>query len=162
MSELAELLERFRRGPEYIAVAITGAAGSEVDFAPEGKWSVRQIVAHVADAEIVSAMRFRQVIAEDNPALPVYDQDAWAARLDYAKKKPSQSLDLFRRIRSDNYDLLKELPPEAFDRFGTHSKMGQLTLRKLLEMYTDHAEAHARQLKEIRAAFKEAKAKAAQ
>ena len=96
MSELAELLERFRRGPEILAAAMTGAAGSEVDFAQEGKWSVRQITAHVADSELAGAMRMRQIIAEDNPTLQGYDQTLWATRLDYAKRKPSQSLDKFR------------------------------------------------------------------
>ena len=52
MSELAELLERFRRGAELLAVATTGAAGPELDFKPgENKWSVRQIACHLADAE---------------------------------------------------------------------------------------------------------------
>lgn len=162
MSDLKGLLERFRRGPEILAVAITGAAGSEVDFAPEGKWSVRQIVAHVSDAEIVGAMRFRQIVAEDNPTFQAYDQNAWTARLDYSKRKPSQSLETFRRIRAENFELLKDLPAEAFDRRGTHSERGSITLHDLLQMYADHPESHANQIRALRAAFKEAKARAAQ
>ena len=67
MSNLAETLERLRRGPELLAMVLTGVYGDETDFtlAP-GKWSIRQIVAHLADAELVGAQRFRQVIAEDN------------------------------------------------------------------------------------------------
>src|SRR5947209_14809392 len=109
MSEIAELLERFRRGPEILAAALTGAAGSEVDFAAEGEWSVRQIMAHLADAEIVGAMRFRQVIAENEPKLQAYDQEAWANHLDYPNRKPSHSLETFRRIRSENYELMAGL-----------------------------------------------------
>ena len=83
MSELANLLERFRRGAELVAVATTGAAGPVLDFHPaEGKWGVRTIVCHLADSETVLAMRLRQVIAEDNPLMPAMDQDAWASRLD--------------------------------------------------------------------------------
>ena len=68
MSNLAETLERFRRGPEFLAMVLTGVYGDEMDFTPApGKWSIRQIVAHVADSELVGAQRFRQVIAEDNP-----------------------------------------------------------------------------------------------
>src|SRR5437879_3230354 len=123
MSELADLLERFRRGPEVLAVALTGAAGEEVDFAPApGKWTIRQIVRHVADSEISGAQRFRQVLAEDNPTLIGYDQDAWVRNLDYEKRKPAQSLEHFRRLRADNHELLRDLPESAFERSGMHSE----------------------------------------
>jgi hypothetical protein len=111
MSDLPALLERFRRGPEVLAMVLTGVFGEEEDFVPApGKWSARQIIAHLADAELVGAHRMRQVIAEDNPTLIAYDQDAWTRNLDYARRKPKQSLEAFRRIRAENYELLKELP----------------------------------------------------
>jgi len=158
MSEIEQLLERFRRGPELVAVALIGAAGSELDYTPQpGAWSVRQIMAHLADSETVAAYRLRLVIAEDNPVIMAYDQDAWAARLDYARRKPSQALESFRRTRTENYELLKGLPPEAFERTANHSERGRLTLLDLVHTYADHAEAHARQLRETRAAFKRAK-----
>src|ERR1700677_556846 len=120
MSELADLLERFRRGPELLAVATTGAAGSELDFkSGEGKWSVRQIACHLADGEAVSCMRIRKLIAEEKPALASYDGNAWASGLDYEKRKISQALDMFRMLRSGNYELLKEQPAETFERTGT-------------------------------------------
>ena len=161
MSEVAELLERFRRGPEILAAALTGAAGSEVDFAPEGKWSVRQIMAHLADAEVVGAMRFRQVIAENDPKLQAYDQEAWANQLDYAKRKPSQSLETFRRTRSENYELLAGMPEDVFARRGLHSERGPISLLELVRLYADHAEKHGQQARAVRAAFRDAKAKAA-
>src|SRR5947199_6805608 len=160
MSEIPALLERFRRGPELLAVVLTGVFGEEEDFvtAP-GKWSVRQIVAHLADAELVGAHRMRQVIAEDNPTLIAFDQDAWTRNLDYARRKPKQSLESFRRIRAENYELLKELPESAFERTGNHSENGPMTLRSLLEGFAQHAESHARQLQEIREEYKNAKGK---
>ncbi|MBZ5624659.1 MAG: DinB family protein [Acidobacteriia bacterium] len=160
MSDIPALLERFRRGPELLAVVLTGVFGEEEDFvrAP-GKWSVRQIVAHLADAEMVGAHRLRQVIAEDNPTLIAYNQDAWTANLDYARRKPKQSLEAFRRIRAENYELLKGLPDSAFERAGNHTENGRMTLRQLLEGYAGHAESHARQLQEIREEYKKAKGK---
>jgi hypothetical protein len=159
MSEIPALLERYRRGAELLAVVLTGVFGEEEDYAPApGKWSVRQIVAHLADAEMVGAHRFRQVIAEDNPTLIAYNQDAWTANLDYARRKPKQSLETFRRIRAENYELLKGLPEPAFERAGNHSENGRMTLRQLLEGYAGHAESHARQLQEIREAYKQRKA----
>lgn len=159
MSEIPDLLERLRRGAELVAVSITGAAGSEVDYVPEpGKWSIRQIVAHLADSEIVATMRVRQLIAEENPRLEAWDQNAWATNLDYARRKPSQSLETFRRIRGENYELLKDLPAAAFDRAGQHSQRGQITLRQLLQLIAEHAENHAAQLRARRAEFKNFKA----
>jgi hypothetical protein len=160
MSNLAETMERFRRGPELLAVVLTGVYGEETDFttAPD-KWSIRQLVAHLADAEMVQAQRFRQVIAEDNPSLGAFDQDAWARNLDYARKQPKQSLESFRRVRAENYDLLKSLPESSFDRTGVHSERGPLTLRQLLDYAADHAESHARQMQAIREEFKRAKEK---
>jgi len=158
MPDLPALLERFRRGPELLAVVLTGVFGDEEDFAPApGKWSVRQLIAHIADAELVSAHRFRQVLAEDNPTLIAYDQDQWARNLDYARRKPKQSLETFRRLRAENYDLLKSLPEPALSRTGTHSQRGALTLLALLEDAAAHAESHARQLQEIRQLYKSRK-----
>jgi len=159
MSDIPELLERLRRGAELVAVSITGAAGSEFDFVPEpGKWSIRQIVAHLSDSEIAAAMRLRQIIAEENPKLEAYDQDAWANNLDYSRRKPSQALETFRRIRAENYELLKALPEAAFDRVGLHSERGPLTLKRLTQLIAEHAESHAAQLRARRAEYKTFKA----
>ena len=160
MSEISTLLERFRRGPELLAVVLTGVFGEEEDFAlAPGKWSIRQIVAHLADAELVGAHRLRQVVAEDNPTLIAFDQDAWARNLDYAHRKPKQSLETFRRIRAENHDLLKDLPEPAYARTGNHSERGPITLLSLVEGYAAHAESHARQLQQIREEYKKAKGK---
>ena len=143
-----------------MAVALTGVFGEEIDFttAPE-KWSIRQIVAHLADSETVGAQRFRQVIAEDNPSLGAFDQDAWAKNLDYTRRLPKQSLESFRRVRTENYELLKDLPEAAFERTGVHAERGAVSLRQLLEGYAEHAESHARQLQTIRDEYKKTKGK---
>jgi hypothetical protein len=160
MSEIPALLERFRRGPEVLAMVLTGVFGEEEDFvtAP-GKWSVRQIIAHLADVELVLAMRFRLVIAEENPTLTAMNQDAWAKNLDYARRKPKQSLETFRRLRAENHELLKVTPEAAFERQGTHTERGAVTLRQLVEDYCGHTENHARQMVEIREAYKAIKGK---
>lgn len=155
MSEIAELLERFRRGAELVAATTTGAAGSELDWTPgPDKWSVRQIVCHLADSEIVGADRFRRLIAEENPSIVAYDQDAWARNLDYTRRKISQALETFRRLRGENHELLKDLPAPAFERTGTHSERGPVTLRSMLETYARHAEIHAAQIRDVRQQYK--------
>jgi len=158
MPDIPALLERFRRGPELVANALTGVSAAEEDFATApGKWSIRQIAAHLADSELVGAHRLRQVIAEDNPTLIAFDQDAWTKNLDYSRRKAEQSLETFRRIRTENYELLKAVPDSAWERTGNHTENGPMTLLRLLEGYAGHAESHARQLQQIRDAFQAAK-----
>jgi uncharacterized damage-inducible protein DinB len=158
MTERAELLERFRRGPEVVAAALTGAAGAEVDFKPEpGVWSVRQIVAHLADSEIVGATRFRRTLAEENPTIQWYDEKAWAEKLDYAKRKYSASLETFRRTRGENYELLKDLPEDSWSRPCVHSREGPMDLHNLLRIYAEHAEKHAMQIRRVREAYRAAR-----
>ena len=160
MPEIPAILERYRRGPELLAVVLTGVFGEEEDFriAPE-KWSIRQIVAHMADGEIVGAHRFRQILAEDMPTLVAYNQDQWAANLDWSRRKPKQSLESFRRMRAENYELLKEQSAQAFDRAGNHTERGRVTLGELLELFANHDENHARQMQTIREEYKRVKGK---
>jgi hypothetical protein len=160
MSELSDLLERFRRGGELLAMSTTGCAGSELDFkAPDHHLTVRQMVCHLADAEIVGAMRLRQIIAEENPTLQYFDDDAWAEKLDYHKRKISHALENFRRLRTENHELLKDLPEATFDRTGTHSKDGPMSLRQVIDWYAQHTEAHVTEIRTIRAAYREQRAK---
>ena len=158
MSEVAEVLERYRRGPELIAAAMTGAAGAELDYVPApGKWSVRQILCHMADADIVAAARFRRIIAEEKPTLAAYDQDAWAQNLDYTHRKTVPAMETFRQIRAWTYELLSSLPENAFERKAMHAEKGEMTLADLLGVYARHAEKHAEQMRNVRSAYKESK-----
>jgi len=159
MTELEELLERFRRGPDVVAVAATGVAGSQLDFSPApGKWSIRQIVCHLADAELVTGVRLRRVIAEEEPVLEAFDQDAWALRLGYSRRRFSAALESFRRLRGENYELLRALEPEAFERRARHAETDPLRLIDLVRSAAQHAEAHARQILEIRDAYRDRQA----
>ncbi len=160
MSDIPALIERFRRGPEVLAMVLTGVFGEEEDFvtAP-GKWSVRQIIAHLADTELVLAVRIRLIVAEHNPTLTAFDQEAWARKLGYGQRKPKQSLETFRRLRAENHELLKGLSEDVFERQGTHTERGPVSLRNLVEDYSGHTENHARQMHEVREAYKAAKGK---
>jgi hypothetical protein len=105
----------------------------------------------------VAADRFRRIIAEDKPTLIGFDQDAWAKNLDYARRKTSESIETFRRLRTENYELIKDLPEAVFERTGVHNERGPMTLQRHLETMASHAEAHARQIREVRDAYKKQK-----
>jgi hypothetical protein len=160
MTSLPDLLERYRRGAELLAMASTGAAGPVLDFKPAGvPWSVRQIVCHLADAEAVAVMRFRQVLAENNPTWQFFDDERWMDELDYSRRRLSGALETFRKLRADNYELLKDLPEAAFARTATHSREGVMTLGQAVEWFAEHVEGHVGEMQAIRAAYKEFRAK---
>jgi hypothetical protein len=160
MGEISDLLERFRRGPELAAVVLTGVFGEEEDFTPApGKWSIRQLMAHLADSEVVCAHRMRQILAEDHPTLIAFDQDAWTRNLDYARRKPKASLESYRRLRAENYELLKGVPETAFARAAQHTERGRITLRQQIESFAQHDENHARQMQAVREEYKKVKGK---
>jgi len=136
-------------------MAMTGAAGAELDFIPApGKWSLRQILCHLADSELEAGVRFRRLIAEDNPTLVGYSQDAWAEKLDYARRKTTQALETFRHLRGVNHDLLLGIPEEAYARQGTHTERGTVSLLDMLRIYTRHPEKHAEQMRAVRQEYK--------
>ena len=160
MPDTPALLERFRRGPEVLAMVLTGVFGEEEDFviAP-GKWSVRQIVCHLSDSEAVAVMRIRQIAAEDNPTLQSFNGELWADHLDYQRRKISQALETFRKLRTENHELLKALPEESFSRAGNHTEAGRLTLLDLVKGNAEHVEEHVQQIQRTRAAYREQRAK---
>lgn len=158
MSELSDLLERFRRGPELLAMATTGAAGSMLDFRIEGHLSIRQIVCHLADAEAVGAVALRQILAENEPRLPAPELEQWSKAIDYGQRKISHALETFRRLRADNHELLSGLPDESFARTGLGSGGNAVSLRTLAEQMAAHMEDQVREIQAVRAAYKEHRA----
>ena len=158
MSEVADLLERFRRGGEFLASLTTGAAGAELDYQPEpGAMGVRSLVCHLMDTEMVGHGRFSMMIAEDNPTIFPFNGTAWAEKLNYRQRKFSGALEMFRRVRAENYELLKDLSPEAWSRQGTHAVSGPILLFDLFREHVQHTEDHVLEIREIRQKYKAAK-----
>ncbi len=155
MTEVAELLERFRRGGEFLASLTTGAAGAELDYEPEpGAMGVRAIVCHLMDTEMMGHGRFSMMIAEDNPVIQPFNGTLWAQRLNYKQRKFSGAVEMFRRVRAENYDLLKDLPAETWERTGNHLELGPMTLLGLFRDHVMHTEEHVLEIREIRQKYK--------
>jgi hypothetical protein len=151
MSTDTDLIENFRGGPSVLAETLEGVSEAESSFSPApGKWTIREIVRHLADTEIVAGMRLRQIISEHHPALAVFDQDAWATQLGYAKYDAFESLAVFRVLREINAALIASVPSEALDREGFHPERGILTVRDWIIRFTNHVDTHARQIRNIR------------
>lgn len=142
---------RFTEGPTFVRDAAEGIDPGQLNRpGPEG-WSIRDVLIHLADAELVGAVRFRLVLAEDEPALPTYDQDLWKKRLQYLWRSPEAALSLFQQTRFATAEMLQQCSLDAWDRAGIHPQRGRLTLAGLLETYTAHVDAHIAQIAELRA-----------
>lgn len=150
-AERRELLERFRSGPGNLERSIDGLSESEIEFRPgPGKWSIREIVIHLCDSEIVCAHRVRAILGDDEPFLVSYDQDNWAGRLNYSKRNLSQSVDLFRLLRKTTAELFRDLEEDAWDRYGNHQDKGKVSLVEVVKLYAEHCENHVAQIRKIR------------
>jgi len=103
-----------------------------------GKWSVAEIITHLADCEIVTAWRMRQILAAPGTPIQSFDQDAWAAALHYDKRDSRKSLARFRAAREGNLELLKSLTPEQWKQHGMHAERGVETIEHIVGMMAGH------------------------
>jgi hypothetical protein len=117
-----------------------------------GKWSIVQVLQHLADAEVVWAWRMRLILAQDRPVLTGYDQDRWADRLGYADADPAQALEEFSVIRRGNLRLLGRATPEDLRRVGVHAERGEESVEHLRRLFAGHDLLHLRQIDRVRAA----------
>ena len=116
--------------------------------APE-KWSAGEILAHLADSEIVIGWRLRQILGAPGTPIQAYDQDSWAAAGHYEKRDARKSAEQFRVVREANLALLKSLAPEQWKHHGMHSERGIETVEHIVRMIAGHDINHAKQVERI-------------
>ena len=134
-----------------------GLTSKELKWKPEpGKWSIAEIVAHLADAEIVASWRMRSVLGSNGTPIQAFDQDVWASVFQYGKRDPGRSIELFRVLRENNLAMLKALPPEGWDNYGMHAERGKETIAHLARMFAGHDTNHILQVAGIAAQLKSA------
>lgn len=146
----ADLLETYARAHQKLIAALVKYPRPMWDYKPSPRqWSVREIIVHLADAEVNGYIRCRRIIAE--PGLPIfaYDQDKWNDTLAYAAQDPDDALELFRLLRKMTYTLLRRQPEAAWSRTLEHPEAGTVTLERWLEIYAQHAETHLAQLQRV-------------
>ena len=113
------------------------------------RWSVSEIVAHLADGEIVGAFRLRSILASPGTVIAAYDQDEWARSGRYGKRDPWKSLEQFHAVREGNLDLLAQLRTEEWEFYGIHSERGRESIERLVRMLAGHDINHVRQIEQI-------------
>ena len=152
-----KLIAQYKDGYRAVAEALAGATDEELDARPApGKWTAREIVHHLADSEMTSAIRLRLLLAQDRPEIHGYDQEEFARRL-YYDRPTEASIDAFKSARRTTAEILDRMTDEEWKREGTHSEHGRYTVERWLEIYAVHGHNHATQIRVARDAARKNK-----
>jgi len=140
---LDQLLQQYEQGPELLRAALRQVKPEQYGLQPVlGKWSIQQVICHLADFEPIYADRMKRVLVEDNPTLFGGDPDVFAAGLQYEHRSVLEELELIVCVRKQMARILRQSDVEDFQRTGVHSEAGPLTLETLLERITNHIPHH--------------------
>lgn len=139
-----------RRTVTRLKRAIQGLSPKQLKWNPEpGKWSIAEILAHLADTEIVAGWRMRSVLGANGTTIQPFDQNSWAAVFQYNQRDAKRSLEFFRILRENNLAMLKGIRPESWDNYGMHAERGKETVAHLTRMFAGHDVNHALQVEGI-------------
>src|SRR5262249_5088259 len=149
--ERKELISKYAAGYDEVVKALDGFPKDKLTAHPiAGKWSAVEILQHLADSEMTSAIRLRKLMVEENPVIAGYDQDLFATRLSYNQRDIAPALDAFRGARATSLQLLQRMTDADWLREGTHTESGRYTTEDWLRIYAAHAHGHADQIRRLR------------
>ncbi len=114
-----------------------------------GKWSIAEILAHLADTELVGGYRIRMILGSNGTPIQAFDQNVWVRNANYARQNPRKSLRTFRILREHNLALLKSLPRQKWSRYGIHAERGKESIARVAQMFAGHDINHLRQIERI-------------
>jgi hypothetical protein len=142
------LIEQYRAGPGEVAAALADVGPEALDRPTgEGEWTVRVIVHHLADSEMISATRLRRLLAVDGPLIQGYDEPDYARRFHYAERPVEPAIEMLRAARSTTVQILERLGDADWRRGGTHEEGGEYGVEPWLRIYAAHAHEHADQIR---------------
>ncbi len=154
--ERREQLALYGRAYEILKNALARFPPGMWRFKPsETDWSIHEIVVHITDSEANSYIRARRLIAEPGQPLMAYDENAWAANLNYQHLDTGEAIELFRWLRANTYALLETLPEETWAHSGFHPENGDTTLDDWLDTYARHVPEHVEQMEGVLQAWLE-------
>ncbi len=147
MSEQTSFIETLERLPNALRAALQGLSDQQLDTpVGEGKWTIRQITHHIADANMNACTRMKLIVTEKKPILKPYNQDEWAILSDCASGPIESSLTLIKGLHERWALFLRSLPEPSWSREGIHLENGKVTLLDVLKLYSQHGESHMRQI----------------
>jgi hypothetical protein len=129
---------------------IKGVSTAKLRLRPApGKWSVNEILAHLAESEIVGGFRMRMILGAPGTPIEAFDQDAWVVSGHYGNRDPRKSLQQFRVSREANLALLQSLTPDQWKHHGVHSERGRETIEHTVALFAGHDLNHLGQIEQI-------------
>jgi hypothetical protein len=139
--------------PERVRHAIAGLDDKHLRK-PEkpGKWSILEVIQHLADSELVYGYRIRMIVSHPTPDIQGFDQDLWARELEYVTRDAGEALSEFTAMRQSNLRLLRSLSRAKLERFGNHSERGRETVTHMTRLYAGHDLLHLAQIDRIKKA----------
>jgi len=153
-AQRAKLIQQYRDGYGQVARALDGFPAGKLTARPfTGKWTAAEIVHHLADSEMTSAIRIRKLLAEPFPVIQAYDQERFAEVMHYQERPIEPSLQAFRYARESTAQLFEHMSEADWRKLGWHSESGSYHTERWLEIYADHAHGHAEQLERLKAAL---------
>ena len=136
--------------PKKLGRLLKGVSGAKMRKRPAPKkWSIAEIVCHLADAEVVGGLRMRLILGAPGTPIAPFDQDVWVTALHYEKRDPRKALDQFRVLREANLALLKTLTPDQWKLVGMHGERGPESIETIVRMFAGHDINHTRQIEAI-------------
>jgi len=154
-SERSALIESYGAAWSQLKSTLSDLPKEMWTFKPApNRWSVHEIIVHLADSEVNSYVRCRCLIAEPDKLIMAYDQDQWATRLRYHDQSTDDALELFRCLRQSSYKLLKTLPEETWKNTIMHPEIGTMAFEYWLQIYAGHIPGHISQMRGNLAAWK--------
>jgi DinB family protein len=147
--ERARLIATYRDGHRAVTEALEGITEEELDRTADGEWTPRQIAHHLADSEMMSALRIRRLLAEPDPVIHGYDEKAFAERLT-GDRPIGPSLEAMRWARETSAQLLDRMAPADWSIAGRHTESGRYTAEDWLRIYAAHGHDHAGQIRRAR------------
>ena len=138
--------------PAKIVSLIRGLTPRQMARRPApGKWSIREIISHLADTDMVMDCRARWIAFENHPTLVPFDQEKWAAGRAREKEPVTETLERFRLLRRSQIRLFRRASKTDFRRTGFHPERGVVTLRVQLETLAGHDLNHLAQIQRLAA-----------
>jgi len=157
LSGQSDLIERYARGGGLLKYAAQGMTPEhQATRIGPGQWSPAEVVAHLLDSDLVLADRLKRLIAEENPVLQAFDEQAWLTRLDSQSMPVDEAVALFSANRQWMTRILERCTESDFARTGMHSETGRQTLASVLAKTVSHLDHHLKFLYGKRAALGDA------
>ncbi|MEH6947066.1 DinB family protein [Bacillus sp. JJ634] len=151
---MEQLIEQYKQGYFKIVKELEGLTEEQLLFKPSEKsWSIREIIIHISDAELVHIHRMKAVLSEGNPILTAFEQDLWTTRLNSQHIDHQLYLQLFKSMRESFLPILQHVTEQDYLRIGTHNQAGQLTFKEIFQHSIEHIDTHIEQIRRVKKLF---------